>query len=205
MKSENLIDINDQGLWDQLKNGSEKALEIIYQQNYQILFSFGYKFISDKSTVKDEIQELFTNLWKNHHKLSKVEKIRPYLLKALYNSLIKKKQKSSKEVVIQDYNEFKYEVIFSIEQNIIEQEESEGRLKKIQEGLNLLSKREREIIYLFFYEGYNYNQIEDITGLKYQSIKNLMHRAIQRLKNVIYLASLLLISQLIWQITSPFI
>ena len=196
MGSDNLIETSDENLWNELRNGSEKALEIIYQKNYQILFSFGFKLTFDKEIVKDEIQELFTNLWNNHHNLSQVKKIRAYLLKALYNSLIKQGKKSSKEV-LSNYDEGKYQVIFSIEHAIIELEGRELKSKKLETGINQLSNREKEIIYLFFYEGYSYKQIEELTDLKYQSIKNLMYRALQRLKYIIHLVSLILLPQII--------
>ncbi|WP_020529869.1 RNA polymerase sigma factor [Flexithrix dorotheae] len=197
MYSENLNETEDENLWNQLRNGSVKALDIIYQQNYQVLFSFGYKLIPDKEIVKDGIQELFANLWNKHAGLSQVKKIRAYLLKALFNALIKQKQLNGLQEILPDYDDYKYLAIFSTEHLLIEQEKNEERLRKLKEGIKQLSKREKEIIFLFYYEGYSYKQIEKQTGLKYQSIKNLMYRALQRLKGFIYILAFLILHLII--------
>ena len=45
-----------------------------------------------------------------------------------------------------------------------------------------LSKREQEVIHLKFFENMNIEEISNVLGIKYQSVKNTSHSAIQKLK-----------------------
>ena len=45
-----------------------------------------------------------------------------------------------------------------------------------------MPSKQREIIHLSFFESLNYNQIADITGIKYQSVVNHVYRAVQLLR-----------------------
>jgi len=53
----------------------------VYRQMFQILFSYGMQICGNRDLVKDSIQELFSELWKNERTLIKVRSIKPYLLK----------------------------------------------------------------------------------------------------------------------------
>lgn len=71
---------------------------------------------------------------------------------------------------------------FSVETRIIQQEFEEQQLKKLRQTLDKLSKREREVIYLKFYQEMDYEQIAALMSINYQSVRNLVHTAIRELK-----------------------
>ena len=71
---------------------------------------------------------------------------------------------------------------FSIEAQIIQRETDEHQLKKLSQVLNKLTKREREVIYLKFYQEMDYEQIAALMSINYQSVRNLIHTAISQLK-----------------------
>jgi DNA-directed RNA polymerase specialized sigma24 family protein len=49
-----------------------------------------------------------------------------------------------------------------------------------------LSRRQREIIYYSFFEGFNYDQIQEIMELEnHQSARNLMYKAIKELRKLL--------------------
>ncbi len=57
-------------------------------------------------------------------------------------------------------------------------------LKKIlNEALSLLSETQRSLVLLKDYEGYNYHEIGQITGLSESQVKVYLHRARIQLKN----------------------
>lgn len=61
------------------------------------------------------------------------------------------------------------------------------QLKKIllRDALNALAPRQKEAIYLRFFEGLNYNEISGIMELNYQSARNLIHRAVEQVRKII--------------------
>jgi RNA polymerase sigma factor (sigma-70 family) len=50
------------------------------------------------------------------------------------------------------------------------------------EALSKLSPRQKEVVYLKFYENLSYHEITELTSLNYQSVRNYIHQAIQALR-----------------------
>ena len=80
---------------------------------------------------------------------------------------------------------FDAETIFSAEHFIIRQEEDEEQRQRVVRALDGLTGRQKEVIYLQFYEGLSLTEIQERTALKYQSVKNLTYRALSKLRNAL--------------------
>ncbi|MFP3345370.1 sigma-70 family RNA polymerase sigma factor, partial [Halomonas sp. SIMBA_159] len=55
----------------------------------------------------------------------------------------------------------------------------------LKEAINQLTPKEREVLYLKFYEGMNYEEIEQIMSVSYQTSRNYVYRALQSLKAIL--------------------
>ncbi|MCG6190112.1 RNA polymerase sigma factor [Maribellus maritimus] len=173
--------IKENILWDSFRQGNKDALEIIYEENYSALYYYGLKFIKDRDTVKDNIQELFLELIKSGDRLAKTDNIRYYLLRALRYKLTRKTPvKLIGETEVQKNIEFS--LIESVEHQLITKEVEEGSKKKIINAIGKLSEKQQEIIYLRFYNNLSYQQIAEVYGTKMQTVRNLMSRALHSLK-----------------------
>ena len=164
-------------LWEGLRNGEQKAIEALYRYNYQVLYSYAFKICRDKELCKDCIQELFVGLWEKRTQLSKVSKVRPYLLQSMWHLVIKKLKKANKNLHLDENAHYNIDVVFSRESILISDQLEKEKSKSLYEALNGLSKRQKQIIFMQYYEGLTIDEIQQITELKYQSIKNLTHRA----------------------------
>ncbi|MGQ8334959.1 RNA polymerase sigma factor [Sunxiuqinia sp. A32] len=171
-------------IWDNFREGSKEALEIIYEENYSSLFHYGMKFTPDEHEIKDIIQELFVELINSGTKLSPTNNIRFYLLRAMRNKLIKHLQSakllaenSTKNIVNTDFSLFE-----SVENQLIQKEIEEAQRKSILSSINKLSQKQQEIIYLRFYNNMPYQEIADLFEVKIQTVRNLMNRAINSIR-----------------------
>jgi len=45
-----------------------------------------------------------------------------------------------------------------------------------------LPRRQKEMIFLRYFDNWNYDQIAEVTGLQYQSVVNHVHRGINQLR-----------------------
>ena len=178
-----LTDQKNEDLWQQLRNGNQKAIEDLYRFNYQVLYSYAYKICRDKEMSKDSIQELFVQLWEKRDQLSEVSKVRSYLLQWVWHSIIKKLKKENKLMPIDENAHYAVDVVFSQEHLIINKQSKKEKENLLLNAVNKLSAREREIIFMQYYEGLTIDEIQQITELKYQSIKNLTFRAMTSLRN----------------------
>ena len=175
--------LTNEELWQQLRTGSRSAIEDLYRFNYQVLFSYAYKICRDKELSKDCLQELFVGLWEKRGHLSEVSKVRPYLLQSIWHLVIKKLKKSNKSISLEENAHYDIEIIFSRENELINHQENAEKRAKLQNAFSELSARQRQIIFMQFYEGLTIDEIQQITELKYQSIKNITYRAMLKLRD----------------------
>jgi hypothetical protein len=95
-------------IWQNFKDGEEKAFIWIYKTYFDTLYNYGRQFDLDTEFVKDQIQDLFIYIRNNRKQLADVKSIKFYLFKSL-----RKKITVSKEAKIFIY------FIFSWKDNII--------------------------------------------------------------------------------------
>ena len=170
-------------IWDNFREGSKEALEVIYQENYTPLFHYGMKFTGDEHTVKDTIHELFIELINSGEKLGSTDNIRFYLLRALRNKLVRQLQKPTyQQIENNPVFDMEFSLLESIENQLIEKEVEEANRTRITHSINKLSQKQQEIIYLRFYSNLPYSEIATLFQVKIQTVRNLMNRAINSIK-----------------------
>lgn len=173
--------IKDLIIWDNFREGSRKALELVYEDNYSPLFHYALKFTNDRDLIKDLIQELFVELINSGKKLSRTDNIRIYLLKAMrYKIIFQLEQKVKHQASPGDYAEFS--LVDSIEAQLIQKEFAEDIKNRITSSVRKLSSKQQEAIYLRFYNDIPYPEIASIFNIKIQTVRNLISRAIRQLK-----------------------
>ena len=77
---------------------------------------------------------------------------------------------------------YEFIIEFDVETSLIKVESSEEIKLKLQRILNNLPRRQKEILYLRFYEGMDQDRIAQVMGLNRQSVYNLLHEAINGLR-----------------------
>lgn len=185
----------DKYIWEEFKNGKEYALSYIYYQNIDFLAFFGKRFSKDEDLVIDCIQDLFYELIQKKRNLGETDNIRLYLLKSLRRKLVREIQKKQKhEVQISEIEIFP-NVVFSIEEELIEKEEQSQKSIILKKAMGELSDKQREILYYRFNCGFNYKQISELMSITNDSARQLVSRAVSSLKNYFddYYSILLLI------------
>lgn len=149
------------------------------------LYNYGIKITSDNELVKDAIHDVFVDIWINRSNLNITKSFRFYALRSLRNRLIRKLKKSNTqtEICFED-------IIFQEpEPDLTEQGEKEKRLKEIKENLNHLSNREREIIFLKFFNNFDHEEISSIMEISMESAYNYLSKAIKKLKRYLYVSN----------------
>jgi len=172
----------DKQIWNEFKNEADHALPYIYNQNIDFLFFYGKKFTTEEDLVLDTIQDLFYDLIKYRKTLSETDNIRLYLLKSFRRKLLHGIENKKKLARLDfDYN-LEPGIVFSIEEEMITDEEQSRQIKFIKQGLQELNAKQREVIYYKFTLGYDYDQISEIMSITYDSARQLVSRGINSLK-----------------------
>lgn len=171
----------EQELWSLFKSGDLNGFDGLYKKYSQSLYAYGMKICGDPETIEDTIHDLFAELWSRNNRLPDPDNIRSYLFKALRNKLLKLLKKR-KNLPIDELPEAAFPLTISHEVKIIDQEKDSLLKARLQKALNQLTERQREIMYLKFNEGLSYENIADIMRINYQSVVNIIYRAINKLR-----------------------
>ncbi len=176
---------NDQQLWRALKAGEKQALATIYQQEVDALFRYGCQITTDQGLVEDSIQDLFIELWKNRATLGDTDAIRQYLLVALRRKIIRQlKQgvnRAERHLKVLDTTAH----AAAADEHLIGAEETERQQKTVSKALGLLSERQREILYLRYFEELDYQHIATVLGINYQSVRNTASAGMKALRKLL--------------------
>jgi RNA polymerase sigma factor (sigma-70 family) len=174
---------SDQELWKDFKGGCEQTFSYIFHKHYSFLYNYGSKLTTDKDLIKDSIQELFIILWESRTRLGDTVSIKFYLLKSFRRHVIRTLTANNKHIDKNHLPEsYEFENVSSYERELIENQSMLEKQENLQDALSRLSPRQKEVVYLKFYENMSYHEITELTSLNYQSVRNYIHQAIQALR-----------------------
>ena len=122
-------------------------------------------------------------LWDRKEYLGEVRSVKAYLLASLRRKILKTLNLERKTESIDYLQDVPIPgVQMSIEESIILKELKDHQKQMLQDALENLPTRQKEILFLKYYNGMSYEEIEEILSINYQSIRNHIYRALERLR-----------------------
>lgn len=140
------------------------------------VYRFVLKHLRNEMSAKDIVQETFMKVWLKHEEIQ-ADKVKSYLFTTAYHCIVDwiKKEKRSGDIE-------------KVEMSMASAAELEFDVSTIlEQALNKLPEVQKTVVLLRDYEGYNYAEIAEITGLNESQVKVYIFRARQALK--VYLKS----------------
>lgn len=173
-------EFSDTELWTSFKAGDKAAFKAIYYRYYMMLYRYGLKTSPDTELTEDCLQDLFLKLWKNRSTIGNVASVKSYLYRAFTHTLFDAIKKTKRTYNGIDLN--LEEADQSVEESMITDQSVTETNFHLHQALKHLTKRQKQVIVLYFFEGLSYQQIAEILPLKYQAIRNCVHEAIKILR-----------------------
>lgn len=174
----------DSHIWHNIKHGDQQAMMLLYKSSYQELYAFGFRICANKEQVKDCIHEMFCEIWQKRHSLSEVQQVKAYLRTYLKRKLLKEIYQTNHQGNLTKLDEG-LDREKSYESLLIEAQESDEKKRKLWLALDHLTKNQREIIKLKFYEGLSYEQIASALNLQPRTVYNHVYEALQVLRKLL--------------------
>ncbi len=177
------VTTNDCGQWRGLLDGDVAAFEQLMLAQYRGLFHYGLKFTADPEFVKDTIQDLFLHIWERRESLNADIPPKPYLMASLRRMMNRSPLKSP---LIPESFPAIYPPLpcieFSVEKNFIQHESARVLSQQLKTLLDELPLRQKEVIYLKFYQELSRGQIAMVLDIAPQTVSNLLQMALNKLK-----------------------
>ena len=173
--------ITDEALWEAYRKADEKAFAELFQRHYRNLLHYGLKFTPNQQLAEDCIQEVMIRLWTKRYVVKSTESVKYYLLKS-YRHILFRKLKQDRRYTEKTEEADSTEEDISVEEGFIRTESIEMLQRKVGELLNLLTPRQREILYLRFYQNLTPPEIASLLNINTQSVCNIIHRAFSKIR-----------------------
>ena len=159
--------------------GNSKAFRALYSQWEPTLSSFIFQVTRSKIITAEIIQDVFLKIWMARESLVDVKDFKAYLFVISKNRAINALKKSLAD--LERMKKYASEVSFN------EQPEDEDNdqlpFTLIDEAIDQLSPRQKEIFLLHRYERYSYREIAEQLGIGKESVKTHLSLAIKSIKN----------------------
>jgi len=137
------------------------------------LYRFALSMAKDDDIAKDVVQDCFAKFWEKKDQVDP-KKVKSYLFTSAHNRVIDVMRKSKRVQTME-----------AIVEPPSVRQESHDLNEVLHEALNTLSEIQKSVILLRDYEGYNYEEIADMTNLSLAQVKVYIFRGRQKLKRYI--------------------
>ena len=163
--------------------GNMAAFSQLYNLHINVLFNYGLKLTIDKELLKDCIHDIFVKLYTKKDELGTIDNLRSYLFISLKNKLcdeLRRRMYMSDTAV----EEVSISTPTDVEDDYMEVEQRKNEFSLVRRLLDQLSPRQREALTLYYIEEKKYEDICEIMNMNYQSVRNLMHRGLTKLRSL---------------------
>jgi RNA polymerase sigma-70 factor (ECF subfamily) len=187
----NINHIDEKSLLLQLKDGDERAFEILYN-NYKFRIAGNlFKLLKSDDLVKEILQELFFKIWEVRTQIDPEKSFKSYLFRIAENLVHDYFRKIAKDKrLLTKIVASSSELYLHVEEDMLSKEDAQ----KLQEAINLMPPQRKIVFTLCKLEGKSYKEVEEIMGINAKTISSHMLQANRFLKTHFRDSSTLVIS-----------
>ena len=147
----------------------EQQYNEIVEKYSDMIFRIAYQYLFNNYDAEDIVQEVLVKLLTKKVIFKDEEHVKSWLIRVTINQCLDYKKTLAKRSVVPIEN---MEIPF--------EQKEEGILEELQ----LLKEDERNILYLYYYEGYKIKEIAKILKQKQHTINSKLTRARKKLKEI---------------------
>ncbi|MRG47948.1 sigma-70 family RNA polymerase sigma factor [Chitinophaga sp. SYP-B3965] len=149
--------------------------DVLYHQYHQAVYANIWKVVKQHEAAEDILQEVFLALWENREKLD-AAKVAGWLFVTSFNKSIKYLKQKERE---------KRKTVDLYQEEPLSEELYTFRLSIVEEAVNHLPERKKEVFRLCRYEGKSYDEVAHILGISVTSVKDYLKQSTRFIKDYI--------------------
>lgn len=172
-------------LWQQYKKGNREAFRQLYMDHIDDLMAYGQKICQDSDILQDTVHDLFVYIWEKRETIGETDSIIKYLCVSLRRRLVKNIEEQTRTSHQVDMENNMVYMTTSIETELIVREDNVEKQKLLSVAISKLPKRQQEALHLKYYQNLSYEEICTLMDINYQSVRNLISKAIIDLRHLL--------------------
>ena len=159
-----------------IQKGDLKEFERLFKELYSPLCLYANKYLQDKDKAEEIVQDIFYGIWKNRAKLSIKVSFKSYLYKAVQNNCL---QLIQHHVVEDKYKQYVKNEVSHFQSDPIKEMELQEMNKVVEQTLDSLPDRCKEIFSMSRFEGLKYREIAEKLEISTKTVEANMGKALQ--------------------------
>jgi len=176
----------DDVLWHKFRQGDVAAFELLFKKYNPVLTQYGVRFFHDPELVEDCVQELFLHLWKRRDRLEDVKVVKYYLITSLRRLLLRNAVLVKRQADINSSVGREHHVdVPSEESRLIRHLSNKEVADQLILAIQQLPPRQREAVYLKYYEEKSYEEITSIMSVNYQTARKFIYKGLQVIRKTL--------------------
>jgi RNA polymerase sigma factor (sigma-70 family) len=170
-------------VWNRFCKGDRAAFDTIYANYFPQLFQYCIRFTSDRNLISDVLQDFFIELFCKPPRSAAVNHLKSYLFVSVRRKLLKTINKEIRMFeTLADEDAYDFHLELSTDNTLMEINRNEA----IQGIVNRLTTRQREAVYLYFFEDIGYVEIAEIMSMKeVKYARTLVYRALDEIREIL--------------------
>jgi RNA polymerase sigma-70 factor (ECF subfamily) len=165
-------------LFRRISEGDSKAFTQFYELYFDRVYQIAYYYIKDRQSCEEIVSDVFMTVWQSGIKLQSIDNIDSYLFITTRNrAFFYLNQQSNSNVSV---DEIPFEALFHNE-NPEESTVNDEFLRKINEAIETLPERCKQIFLMAREEGLKYREIATALSISEKTVIAQMVTAIKRL------------------------
>ena len=155
----------------------------LYYRYYQAVYANIYKMVNQQQCAEDILQEVFLSLWENRKSLD-MEKVAGWLFVVSYNKAATSLKKKLKEpaILVQEAG-LPDTMLLPAE---TDEQLYQLRLSVVEEAINHLPARKKEVFRLCRFEGRSYDEVAELLGISVMSVKDYLKQSTQFIRKYVH-------------------
>ncbi len=159
------------------KKQSPDEFEALLKPHVGYLYRIAYRLTNQAEAAEDLLQDVMLHFYPKCQELKKIENLKPWLARSLYNRFIDNLRKNKRNPVTDALDDSILTIVVDNEVEPERETEQELMRQRISQSLDKLNEDQRQVVMLHDMEGYTLTELADIMGTPVGTLKSRLHRA----------------------------
>ncbi|MBV6646079.1 MAG: RNA polymerase sigma-70 factor [Cyclobacteriaceae bacterium] len=166
-------------LVDRLRNKDKRAFELVFNEYFDTLTTYAFRFLDTREEAEEIVQEVFVKFWEKCESLAPDSSVKSYLYRSVHNTCL---NQIKHEKVKDTYRQYIIGYMEDRTDDPYDEKNEDALYDRIMEEVNNLPPRCSEIFKLSRFEGLKYQEIADHLDISIKTVEVQMGKALKVLR-----------------------
>jgi RNA polymerase sigma-70 factor (family 1) len=172
---------NDEMIWaEEIRSGNARAFSLLFDTYYAPLCQYAFRFCNGNTELTEDIvQDVFARIWERRSTWMPKITVKAYLYRSVHNQAISHLRKARHETPM---NEVVEQTTPGVYLTPIEEMHNDQLDQRIQQAIQNLPERRREILNLRMIHEFSYKEIGEMLEISVNTVDTQLRRALKSLR-----------------------